>query len=77
MDSEGKQDCNESSTPLGCETVQEPVVNVISPASNSYNLDDGIEALTQLVRKMVEEVFEISRLSLLCRSLQRRNRCGI
>ncbi|KAH1121390.1 hypothetical protein J1N35_004550, partial [Gossypium stocksii] len=58
MDSEGNQDCDESFTPLEGETVQEPVVNAILPASSNDNPEVGTEALSRIVREVLEGVFE-------------------
>ncbi|KAK5775464.1 hypothetical protein PVK06_043359 [Gossypium arboreum] len=38
--------------------VQETVVKVSPPTSGNNNLELGMEALTRLVRKVLEEVFE-------------------
>ncbi|KAH1114409.1 hypothetical protein J1N35_007787, partial [Gossypium stocksii] len=40
------------------EIVQEAVVEVSPPTSGSDNLELGIEALTRLVREVLEDVFE-------------------
>ncbi|KAK5794063.1 hypothetical protein PVK06_035256 [Gossypium arboreum] len=58
VDSEGKQDHVKSSAYLGRVPVQEFEVSVISLTLGSDNPDLGTEALTRLVREVLEEVFE-------------------
>ncbi|KAH1074184.1 hypothetical protein J1N35_026512, partial [Gossypium stocksii] len=49
----------------------EPVVNAISPASDSDNQEAGTKALTRLVREVLEEVFE-ARIGAISETLQDR-----
>ncbi|KAH1114358.1 hypothetical protein J1N35_007736 [Gossypium stocksii] len=58
MESKGKQDCKESSVTPERETIQEPEVNVILPTSGSDNPELSTEALTRLVREVLEGVFK-------------------
>ncbi|KAH1098064.1 hypothetical protein J1N35_014985 [Gossypium stocksii] len=58
MDSEGKQGREELPVSLEHEIVQETEVKVSLLTSGSDNPDLGTEALTRLVREMLEEVFE-------------------
>ncbi|KAK5775712.1 hypothetical protein PVK06_043644 [Gossypium arboreum] len=58
MDTECKQGREKSSVSLEHEMVQETAVKVSLPTSGNNNLKLGTEALTQLVREVLEEVFE-------------------
>ncbi|KAH1055408.1 hypothetical protein J1N35_033473 [Gossypium stocksii] len=58
MDSKGKQDFKELSPILEHMTVQELEVNASLSNSGSDNLELGIEALTQIVREVLDGVFE-------------------
>ncbi|KAH1113572.1 hypothetical protein J1N35_006950 [Gossypium stocksii] len=60
MDSEGKQNHKESSASLKRETVQELEINASLPTLGSDNPELGTEALTRVVREMLEKVFETS-----------------
>ncbi|KAH1048239.1 hypothetical protein J1N35_039023 [Gossypium stocksii] len=59
MDFEGKQDHAESSASPGHVSVQESKVNTIKPTSGSDNPELGTEALTRIVKKVLEEMFEV------------------
>ncbi|KAH1056854.1 hypothetical protein J1N35_034919, partial [Gossypium stocksii] len=58
MDSEGKQGHDELPVSPEHKIVQETEVKVSPPTSGSDNPELGTEALTRLVREMLEEVFE-------------------
>ncbi|KAH1082933.1 hypothetical protein J1N35_022694 [Gossypium stocksii] len=58
MDSESKQGHKELPVSSDHEVVQETEVKVSPPTSGGDNLELGTEALTQLVREVLEEVFE-------------------
>ncbi|KAK5839505.1 hypothetical protein PVK06_008302 [Gossypium arboreum] len=58
MDSEGNQGRKGLPISPDHEIVQEKEVRVSSPTSGGDNPEHGTEALTQLVREVLEEVFE-------------------
>ncbi|KAK5770993.1 hypothetical protein PVK06_047160 [Gossypium arboreum] len=58
MDSEGTHDREELFVSPEREIVKEPIVNVSTPTLGSDNPEVGTEALTRLVREVLEEVFE-------------------
>ncbi|KAK5835799.1 hypothetical protein PVK06_011507 [Gossypium arboreum] len=58
MDSEGKQGREESPVSPEHEMVQEIVVKESLPTSGNNNPELGTEALTRMVREVLEEVFE-------------------
>ncbi|KAK5835965.1 hypothetical protein PVK06_011692 [Gossypium arboreum] len=58
MDSEGKQGHEELPVSPEHEMVQETLVKVSPPTSGNNNPELGTEALTQLAREVLEEVFE-------------------
>ncbi|KAH1097931.1 hypothetical protein J1N35_014852 [Gossypium stocksii] len=58
MNSKGKQGHEESSPSPGHVYVQESEDNTILPTSGSDNLELGTEALTLVVRKVLEKVFD-------------------
>ncbi|KAK5819424.1 hypothetical protein PVK06_024424 [Gossypium arboreum] len=58
MDSECKRDRDWLSAFPRRVSVQESEVNTISPTSSSDNSELGTEALTQVVREVLEKVFE-------------------
>ncbi|KAH1091547.1 hypothetical protein J1N35_018804 [Gossypium stocksii] len=58
MDSESKRDRDESFASLRRVSVQELEDNTILPTSNSDNLELSTEALTQVVKEVLEKVFE-------------------
>ncbi|KAH1114385.1 hypothetical protein J1N35_007763 [Gossypium stocksii] len=53
-----RKDCEESSTALKHVIVQEMEVNTSLPTLGSVNLELDIEALTRVVREILEGVFE-------------------
>ncbi|KAK5784126.1 uncharacterized protein LOC128283727 [Gossypium arboreum] len=58
MDSEGKRGHDESFASLRPVSVQELKDSTILPTSGNYNSELGIEALTRVVREVLEKVFE-------------------
>ncbi|KAK5839408.1 hypothetical protein PVK06_008191 [Gossypium arboreum] len=58
MDFKGKQGCEELPVSPEHEMVQETIVKVSPPTSGNNNPKLGTEALTWLVREVLEEVFE-------------------
>ncbi|KAK5825293.1 hypothetical protein PVK06_020108 [Gossypium arboreum] len=58
MDSEGKQVRDESSASPGRVSVQELEVSAVSPTLGSDSPELGTEALTRIVREVLEKVFK-------------------
>ncbi|KAK5825279.1 hypothetical protein PVK06_020093 [Gossypium arboreum] len=58
MTSEGEHDREESSSPLEREIVQELGANVSPPTLDSDNPELGTEALTRVVREVLEKAFK-------------------
>ncbi|KAK5819128.1 hypothetical protein PVK06_024089 [Gossypium arboreum] len=54
----GKQDRKESTISPGCVSTQESEVSVILPTLGRENLELGTEALTWVVREVLDKVFE-------------------